>query len=233
MVTNYLDDFLFLAFALWLCNQLIRHFLMICVYLGMPVSEEKMVWGSLRLVFLGILLDGEHKILAVPQEKRDRAVNLLLKFLQSKKATVKDLQSLAGFLNFLCKAIHPGHAFTRQMYSEFSGLVEFEGKLSTIKYEQLGISDELAKKQKVLKPHHHVNLDKEFWGDCEVWLSFLESQDSSVCCPFVDLSSSLQADQLFFYTDSSANPDLGFGAIFGTHWVFGQWEAGFVMLYRD
>ena len=114
------------------------------------------------------------------------------------------------------------------MYSKFSGLVEFEGKLSTIKYEQLGISDELAKKQKVLKPHHHVNLDKEFRGDCEVLLSFLESQDSSVCHPFVDLSSSLQADQLFFYTDSSANPDLGFGAIFGTHWVFGQWEAGFV-----
>ena len=82
MVTNYLDDFLFLAFALWLCNQLIRHFLMICVYLGMPVSEEKTVWGSLRLVFLGILLDGERKILAVPQEKRDRAVNLLLKFLE-------------------------------------------------------------------------------------------------------------------------------------------------------
>ena len=193
--------------------------LMICVYLGVPVSEEKMVWGSLQLVFLGILLDGEHKILAVPQEKRDRAVNLLLKFLQSKKATVKDLQSLVGFLIFLCKAIHPGCAFAWRMYSKFSGLVEFEGKLSTIKYEQLGISDELAKKQKVLEPHHHVNLDKEFREDCEVWLSFLESQDSSVCRPFVDLSSSLQADQLFFYTDSSVNPDLGFGAIFGTHFL--------------
>ena len=74
--------------------------LMICVYLGVPVSEEKMAAGSLWLVFLRILLDGERKILAVPQEKRNRAVNLLLTFLQSKKATVKDLQSLAGFLIF-------------------------------------------------------------------------------------------------------------------------------------
>ena len=88
--------------------------------MGVPITKEKTVWACLRLVFLGILLDGQKHVLAVPEDKRQRTLNLLISFLSKKKATVKELQSLAGLLNFLNKAIHPGRAFTRRMYSKFT-----------------------------------------------------------------------------------------------------------------
>ena len=84
-VSNYLDDFLFLARALHLCNQLIHQFLLMCFEIGVPIADEKTVWAILRLVFLGVLLDGHLKILAVPGDKRQKALNLLLKFVEKKK----------------------------------------------------------------------------------------------------------------------------------------------------
>ena len=215
-----------------LCNHLIQHFLMICLHLGVPISEEKMVRASLQLVFLGILLYRECRILAVSQDKRDRAVNLLLKFVQRKKATVQGLQSLMGFLNFLCKAIHPGRAFTRRKYAKFHCLVNLEGYFPCSQIEQnkkKGMnSATVDTKLLALKPHHHITLDAEFCSDCKVWLDFLELQDISVCRPFVDLDTCIQANRLFFYTYSSANPELGCGTIFQKQWLFGQWEPGFV-----
>ena len=70
---------------------------------------------------------------------------------------MKDLQSLAGLLNFLNKAIYPGRAFTRCMYSKFAPLVSNDCR---------GVTK--------LLPHHHISLDKEFQEDCKMWLSFLE-----------------------------------------------------------
>ena len=56
------------------------------------------------------------------QRKRlSRAVNTLRYLLGKKKATVKDLESLAGLLNFLNRAIFPGRAFTHRMYAKFAG----------------------------------------------------------------------------------------------------------------
>ena len=91
---------------------MINQFLKLCEEIGVPVSMDKTEWSSIRMVFLGILLDGESLSLAVPIKKKDFAVNLLLEFQQKKKVTVKDLQKLCGYLNFLCKAIFPGQTFT-------------------------------------------------------------------------------------------------------------------------
>ena len=111
--TNYLDDFLFLAAMRILCNYLVNKFLELCQRLNVPMSEEKTVWASVRVVFLGILLDGEHFLLVIPVEKKLWAIELLEKFSGKRKAIVGDLQALCGFLNFLTKAIFAGRTFTR------------------------------------------------------------------------------------------------------------------------
>ena len=167
-------------------------------------------------MFLGILLDGERQVLAVPEDKREHALNLLSRFRSKKKATVKDLQNLAGLLNFLTRAIHLGRAFTRRMHAKFSGLVETLTNLM-----KNGAEKHI---NKILKPYHHVHLDKEFRDDCLVWESFLLEGLKSVCRPFVDVDRFTHADELFFYTDSSTNPDLGMGGIFGRQWFFAQWD---------
>ena len=204
-LTNYLDDFLFIAISTNTCNQMVKCFLELCNTLGVPISNEKTEWGSARIVFLGMLLDGIKCIITIPQEKRRRAQNMLDLILSKRKATVKDLEKLAGFLNFLNKAIMPGRAFTRRMYAKFTSTKE------------------------KLKSHHHITLDKEFKADCKVWTSFLdEEMESTISRPFIDMDIFQHASKLKFFTDATANFALGFGCIFDEEWTFKQWESGFI-----
>ena len=142
-VVNCLDDFLFISDSIEDVNWLVEQFIDMCQKLGVPIAVEKTEWGSTKMVFLGILLDGEMHILLIPKEKRLRAVNMLSTLIDKKKSTVKDLQRLAGYLNFLNRAIFPGRAFTRRMYAKFTSTV----------------------KDKKLKAYHHIRLDSEFKSD--------------------------------------------------------------------
>ena len=117
-VTNCLDDFLFAAITKWLCNLMMEQFIKLCEYLGVSVAIEKTEWANTIIVFLGILLNGESLTLSIPLDKQMKALNLLNLLLAKKKTTVKQLQVLTGYLNFLTKAIVPGRTFTRHLYSK-------------------------------------------------------------------------------------------------------------------
>ena len=88
-LTNYLDDFLFLAVTKWLCNFMIQQFLTLCEEINLPVAEEKTEWTSTLVIFLGILLNGAHLLLSLPLEKQQKALRLLNNLLGKKKITVK------------------------------------------------------------------------------------------------------------------------------------------------
>ena len=107
-IANYLDDFLFIALMFLCCNFIISQFLLLYQEVGIPIVEEKTVWGTLRIVFLGVLLDGYILSLAVPMEKRNKAREILQSMVDRKKVMVKDLQSLCSLLNFLYKPIFLG-----------------------------------------------------------------------------------------------------------------------------
>ena len=217
VVTNYLDDFLFIDLSRVGCNNLVSIFLVICAEIGFPVSMEKTVWAEKQTVFLGMLLLGDTLHVSVPETKRLKAQNMLIYLIDKPKATVKELERLCGLLNFLNRAVVPGRSFTRRMYAKFAGFQYTSHKeLDSVKVRG------------ILKPHHHVKLDQEFKNDCKVWLNFLGNL-SAVCRPFIDFKlNRFSADSLFFYTDSSKNPLLGFGCIFNRNWTYSQWEKGFV-----
>ena len=199
---------------------MISKFLEVCADLGVPVSMEKTDWATKLIVFLGILLDGRNLILAVPEEKMLRAIELLNEILQAKKSkvTVKQLQRLCGFLNFLGKAIFPGRTFTRRMYAKYSHIVNIKG------VDQVVHSHEYKWKQ-----HHHIKIDKEFKLDSEVWLQFLLGDLQTVSCrPMVDLTKVDNSVEVGFYSDASASAKLGFGAIFGNRWIKGKWGQQFI-----
>ena len=59
-LSNYLDDFLLAALAKQICDLMLKVFLEMCKFIGVLVSEEKTVLSSTLMVFLGILLEGEH-----------------------------------------------------------------------------------------------------------------------------------------------------------------------------
>ena len=207
-ITNYLDDFLFITIAKWICNQMIQQFLDLCNDLNLPVAAEKTEWGSTMIIFLGILLNGEKLILALPLDKHDKALRLLNDLSGKKKVTVKQLQVLTGYLNFLTKAIHVGRAFTRRIYAKYANI---------------------STGGKALKPYHHVSVNSEFRFDCEIWRTFLLNfRNEAVCRPMIDIYKSETAHKLKFYSDASAAEQKGMGAVFRNKWLFAQWEVDFI-----
>ena len=170
-ITNYLDDFLFIYVTAEGCNVIVAIFLDVCGQINFPVATEKTVWASPMIIFLGMLLDGRTHTLSILIQRRDKVLELVKIYKDKRKATIKGLQQLAGHLNFINRAVVPGRAFTRRMYSKFSGNPNI----------------------KKMKPFHHVKLDAELRADCHMWEIFLNDL-SAVIRPFTDLESSLVAD---------------------------------------
>ena len=204
---NYLDDFLFIAMQAAICNAMMGTFLQICADIGCPISEDKTSkCGMDVIVFLGMLLNGHAQIFSIPHDKVIKALNLLQWAITQRKDTIKYMQQLTGTLNFLNRAIVPGSAFTRGMYSKL--------KLTNAK-------DEL------LKQHHHLWLKTDFIQDCKVWHSFLTNVTKVQLCrpynefepnpqyrPYNEFEPNPQYMVWQFFSDASLNKKLGFGAIF-------------------
>ena len=148
---NYLDDYFFVALKKIFCNGQLELFLKVCKEINFPVSMEKTFWADTRMEFLGLLIDTINQMICIPVNKVVKAKQLIYKILArtSKKMTKQELQSLTGFLNFLGKAVIPGRAFTRRLYSVLEGKAH-------------------------LKKYHHLNVTAEVRMDIEMWLEFLE-----------------------------------------------------------
>ena len=114
--------------------------------------------------------------------------------------TVHKIQKLCGFLNFLCRVIVPGRAFTRRLYALTAG--------------------------NNLKPHHHIRLKPETKLDLIVWQSFLV-HPRVFCRPFLDCQP-LEASDIKMFSDASRNFSKGFGAFCGNSWTFRTWNREFM-----
>ena len=209
-ITNYLDDFLFIAWAKFIANMMVKEFINICEQINCPVAHDKTEFAMQFCVFLGILLDGQWHILVIPEEKRTKALASLNWVIHKKKVTIKQIQCLTGLLNFLNKAIIPGSAFTRRMYAKL--WTDHNGKR--------------------LKHYHHVQLDSEFRADCRIWTTFLEYyQATGLCRPFIDIDKAESAEVLEFFTDASKGVTKGFGCVFKKSFTWGIWEVGYIKKY--
>ena len=127
----------------------LKEFMHICEEINFPVSMTKTVWPTTTIVFLGLLLDTMNQLVMLPVEKVLKGRMLVEKLINKKKATIQEIQEICGFLNFLGRAIVPGRAFTRRLYT----LVD--------------------NKQGKLKAHHHVKIKREHKLDLKMWQEFL------------------------------------------------------------
>ena len=99
-LTNYLDDFLFIALQVAICNAMMSTFLQICGDIGCQISEDKTEWGTEIIVFLGMLLNGPVHVVSISHSKVIKALNLLQAAISQRKVTIKYIQQLTGTLNF-------------------------------------------------------------------------------------------------------------------------------------
>ena len=142
---------------------------------------EKTEWGTTLIVFLGTLIDARNRIVSIPAQKIEKAVPLISEVLckKNRKLTVKQLQKICGFLNFLGHAIVPGRAFTRCLYTYTSGC-------------------------KHLKAHHHIRMSFEIKKDLEMWLEFVQ-HPSVYCRGFMDFDKTWNADEIKLFSDASCS----------------------------
>ena len=202
-LVNYLDDFLFAQLLKLLCNQQMQAFLDVCSRINFPVSMEKTFWAATRMIFLGFLIDTVNEMVSLPKEKIEKGLDLIQAALDrpSKKLTLKELQKICGFLNFLGRCIIPGRAFTRRLYANTTG---------------------------VTKPHHHIRISTEMRMDLQMWQKFL-LHPSVFCRPFMDFSKYWSAEEIDMYSDATKNPKLGFGGYSGPSWMYGTWDSEFII----
>ena len=200
---NYLDDFLFAAIFKALCDGQIHTFLKVCKDIRFPVSMEKTFWGTTQLTFLGLLIDTHRQRVFVPIEKVEKALNMVKYCLtkRSKKITLKELQQLCGFLNFLCKCIVPGRAFTRHLYTY--------GKHLSL-------------------PGHHLKIKSEMRLDLQAWESFL-LHPMAYSRPFFHFNNKIESTKIDWYTDAAKNCHLGMGGICESEWFIAQWDEDFIV----
>ena len=83
---------------------------------------------------------------AIPQDKATSILKDIQVVMGSKKCHVKELQALAGRLNFITKAVAHGHPFSMRIYDMFAGM----------------------------KPHWHVSIMVELHKDLQMWVRFIQ-----------------------------------------------------------
>ena len=122
---HVLDDFLFISPpAIDTCTKSsdLTRFLIFAEKLGIPIKQEKTVFPTTKLTFLGLELDSELMEVRLPQDKLEKLRTILSSFLHRKKVTLLELQSLIGLLNFACAVVSPGRAFLRRIIDLTKGI---------------------------------------------------------------------------------------------------------------
>ena len=107
------------------------------------------------ITFLGFLIDTIQQTVSIPTEKIAIATNMIDEVLDKaskctsakRKIMVHKLQQICGFLNFIGRAIIPGRAFTRRLYSHLQN--------------------------NNLRPHHHIRITQEMLLDLSMWQKFV------------------------------------------------------------
>ena len=131
--------------------------------------------------------------LRLPNEKLVELKHTLELFVQSKKVTLRQLQSLIGLLNFACQVVSPGRAFCRRLIDATCN---------------------------IRKPHHRIRVSKSMREDIKVWLTFL-SEYNGVTVITDNAWASNETLELF--TDSAGGQNRGFGIYFQGKWAQKCW----------
>ncbi len=120
-VGHILDDFLIMeppakiGASSHACQASLSSMLLTFTTLGVPIAEQKTEGPSQVIEFLGITLDSQKMEARLPADKLSRLSTDLNSWQTKTSATLQELQSLIGTLNFACKVIAPGRAFLQRI----------------------------------------------------------------------------------------------------------------------
>jgi hypothetical protein len=111
----YLDDFLIIAESEIVCQQCLECLLKLLRELGWAISWSKVEGPTRVITFLGIILDSTRMCLELPGGKLQELQDLVEKTLGQKRISLKQLQSLAGKLNWATQVVRGGRTYLRRV----------------------------------------------------------------------------------------------------------------------
>ena len=144
----YLDDFCIISDSYEECVEAQHVLIKLLGELGFLVSWKKVLGPTTKLPFLGIEIDTLNCTLSLGEGKVAALREKLVKFYSMKRASKRQLQSLAGSLNFACQAVRGGRYFLRRI---------------------LDVMNKLKLQQ------HKAKLSEAFKRDIEWWLQYIDT----------------------------------------------------------
>jgi len=114
-IVAFQDDFLVIGQSYEECLEAWLVLINILLKLGFDINYKKLVAPCTCLVFLGIQLDTNLCQIALPEEKLVDIRSIIASFLRRKRASKRQLQTLAGKLNFAAKVVRGGRTFLRRI----------------------------------------------------------------------------------------------------------------------
>ncbi len=134
---HYMDDVFFVGekddSGPHSCGALLQTFRTVCNKFGVPLAEEKTVGPVSCLTFLGLQLDSESQTVSIPQSKIEAVKDKIESALGKETVSLRELQSLIGSLQFICRAVAPGRAFLRRLIDQTCGIRNAWFKISLSK----------------------------------------------------------------------------------------------------
>jgi hypothetical protein len=143
----YLDDFLCVQSSYAKCCEAQQVLISLLIRLGFQISWGKVLGPARRVEFLGVTIDTSDCTVSLSDNKVDKLHDKLQKFYSKKRASKRQLQSLAGSLNWACQAVRGGRFFLRRI-------------LDTINL--------------LKQSSHKCKLSMDFKKDVTWWLTFLQ-----------------------------------------------------------
>jgi hypothetical protein len=201
-VIHYVDDFLFVVSPSGgkaAADRLLEGALALCAELGVPMATGpgKVEGPSTCLTFLGIELDTVALEARLPAARLAALHALMVEWQSLRRASIKQLQSLTGLLNFACACVAPGRYYTRRLISftaQCDALMGGQGRHALNELDEHALAD-VRWWVEALKDWNGVSLlYEEEWRDA----------------PLIEL-----------FTDACGH---GYGGYFAGHWFAGEWS---------
>ena len=147
-VIVYLDDFLIIEDSHEQCLQGQITLIKLLHELGFNISWPKVESPNQIITFLGVVLNSRDMTISLPNDKTVNLIALLNDFKTMKRASGKQLQRLAGKLNWASHIVKCGRSYLRRILNVMA---------------QLRMC------------HHKARLSEAFKADINWWLSILQS----------------------------------------------------------
>ena len=147
-VLAYLDDFLVIADTEYDCWIAFRQLVTLLEQLGFTINWSKVIDPTQSLIYLGIEINSVLRQLILPEQKLCEIKDALQAAKQKEKMTKREMQSLAGKLNFAARVIYGGRTFLRRLIDAINTLN---------------------------RPYHHKRVTQSMRKDIHWWIEFMQT----------------------------------------------------------